>query len=213
MKKLLFTLIVLSLTLTTIGCGGSSSNNSPADNPTPISSDYIGLEPGFQLTYHETGIINKKNINITFTSTTITTTNYVPGVFKQISSMDPSKGELILKEGNNYYDYGHCFPDSVDEIHDPPYELLISNPINPSFERYSWGLVKGQENVTVPAGTFNAWIFEEFENENANGITDKEFSKIWFVPYLGVVKVEHSYKRNGETIDQSISELISSTKR
>ena len=117
--------------------------------------------------------------------------SYQPGIFKISfeSTDDPDvDGQFIEKDGNNYYDRGEWEVDS-DTPSNTRGAIIITNPISESFTSETWGACQGKVSVTVPAGTFEAWKFYKKVNRNETDFTEVS---LWFVPYIGYVKVSET---------------------
>jgi hypothetical protein len=225
MKKLVRLFLALVTILIIIaGCGGGNGSG----NNVNYSSDYYGMEKGFQLSYTANEVLSggatakgtlittvidedntKSNLGPVFEiSNKITingTSDYVSYVLKKTST-----SEYYDWDSENAYDYS---PDDD--------ELLMINPIKKGelVSRDMGNPVK-QEDVTVRAGTFNqAWLFNYTDPYTSIEIGSTEYdctenSQFWFVPYLGEVKMVLVYTSNitNKVISTITVELTSSKK-
>lgn len=114
-------------------------------------------------------------------------------------------GGFIEKDGNNYYDRGEWEIDS-DTPSDTRGALFITNPISESFISETWGACQGKVSVTVPIGTFQAWKFYKKLNHNETVFTEVS---LWFVPYIGYVKLSETDWEGETKVWNSESELTS----
>lgn len=201
------------LSMVMSGCGGSgnSGTNSPQREAVQYSSDYFGLELGFQLTYRNvTTAKGETTTRIALVKVT-EETSVGSAIFKKGTAYGEETidkcGQYILKQGDSYYFKGD-WEDGTQHMEDTP-KLIISNPITQSFESDEWGKVIGQEPVTVPAGTFTAWVFEKEVN---GSYTYSRQHKYWFVPNLGLVKSYVVEKENEKTVFEENMELQLSAK-
>ncbi|HBE77533.1 MAG TPA: hypothetical protein DDW65_07080 [Firmicutes bacterium] len=198
------------------GCGGGSGSSSSGGPGTSggvvYSSDYFGLEVGFQLTGSYSQNDNGTNSTGSEVINVMSVTSSSSGayIFKVADNNDKetlgSSGYYAEKSGSKYYDYGE-WEGTTDDLEDTPV-LMVTNPVTASFTSPEWGTNKGQVSVTVSAGTFTAWLFE-------NNYTDDDIiccDKRWFVPYLGLVKVIYTETKDGATIWDWTITLNSSAK-
>lgn len=133
--------------------------------------------------------------------------NYQLGIFKisHETSVDTDvDGQFIEKDNNNYYDRGEWEEDS--DVPSARGGLMLTNPIPDIFTSATWGEYQGKATITVPAGTFEAWKF--FRNDDNEGDKTTELF-LWFVPYIGYVKVSETDKEEEKIIWNAESELTS----
>lgn len=184
----------------------------PSPSLNPYSSDYCGWEPGFQVTYQVSEMDKKIDNGATKEyNCTQNTIDCGSGILKLVSSVQDS-GSLILKENNNYYDYGTWYFDKPDSIEPTPYHLLVSTPFTNSLENSVWGKVKGQKLVTLPCGTFTAWIFEDIDEYESTAYSSKSEYYFWIVPYLGIVKYDQTDWENDKIVWRFKAELVAFVK-
>lgn len=208
-KSLLFCILVLILGISLLaGCGGGS--NGSGGDVTPIergpSSDYYGLEVGAKLVWK----IDEAPSNLTWLATYEVIDEDPPGEFKtkwSYSDEDKIKGEFIKKFPDGFYikiaDW-YIDEDTNNEEREPDYEVLAKNPIQVGFKSDEWGEALRQENVTIPIGTFKAWVFRgndyDYDNEGEEDeIKYLNTSYYWFVPHLGIVKSTSNTTIEGDT--------------
>jgi hypothetical protein len=216
--RLIGVVLTLALSVTFIGCGGGGGGSSSggSDSGTVVySSDYYGMEVGFQRIYscseyeYEDDSTETGKIVLNVMSVTEESDAYI---YKVAIAYDDetlgSWGEYVKKSGANYYDYGE-WEGETDYLENTP-TLLMTDPVA-DFTCKEWGTNMGQVSVTVNAGTFTAWLFEKIDDTEDEEI---DYFKLWFVPYLGIVKASGIYvgKSDGETIYSYITELNSTAK-
>jgi hypothetical protein len=206
-KKVLVMFLGVFLVLTIAGCGGSSGS-SGNDSEIKISSDYLGFETGFKLTYDETTIENGSTDTATYIQYTIgVASSYGTNIYKVVYGTSTTRGEYIKIDGNKYYGYGSWETGESDEIESSPI-LVVTNPITTPFTTPGWGVCKGQEKVTVPVGTFTAWLFENDYTDEGATCCDKR----WIVPYLGMVQGIYTATQNGALTWEQTDQLKSYAK-
>jgi hypothetical protein len=207
-KKVLVMFLGVFLVLAIAGCGGSSGSNGGEDSEIKISSDYFGIEKGLKLTYDKTTTKNGSTNTVAYIQYTIgVAPSYGPNVYKVVEGTSTTRGEYIKIDGNEYYGYGSWETGEIDKIEESPI-LVVTNPITTSFTSPGFGVCKGQEKVTVPAGTFTAWVFEDDYTEEGYTCCDKR----WIVPYLGKVQDIYTEAQNGTLTTEEIYKLKSYAK-
>jgi len=184
------------------GPGGGGGNPPPANC---LSSDYFGLEVNYTLNYDcflnypEKGY---HNVSYTMAHTVLSEDS---GVFKtqKKDSIYPGYpyGDYIGKSADgNYYDIGAWETGEEDFFYYEPYEIIYKNPMSSDFSSGRYGSVDGQENVTVPAGTFNAWKFFNSHDGVDEGVPWTGVFEYYFVENIGLVKYVYTETKNGETV-------------
>ncbi|HBE77601.1 MAG TPA: hypothetical protein DDW65_07420 [Firmicutes bacterium] len=219
MNKFLAILLATILALTIAGCGGGKGSTGS------LSSDYYGLETGFELI---TTAEEKDSIAVTTISGTITTlvtgeTASGSGIYKVARGIDSTsetiklgtEGDYIQKSGTDYNNYGYWEEGEDTKVNSG---LILKNPVTSTSTSEYWEMnVTGQETVTVPAGTFTAWVFEssedhtDYEDKGYGPGTDVE--KKWFVAQLGVVKESGTYTRTGDSKTVTFLSQLTSYKK
>lgn len=99
---------------------------------------------------------------------------------------DDSQGQYWSKEGNSYYDIGRWEVGESDWWF-PEGSLLVTNPIQLGDEGMGGFVAIRQEMVSLPAGTFDTWVFHG-EVEHESGWKGEYYA--WIAPYVGIVKAE-----------------------
>lgn len=206
----IFLILILGVILLT-GCGGGGGSKDPVLIEKGPSSDYLGLEDGAVLVFHSTTFNNYSTPQNTQETITMKVKIYQGNIFKTSfeSTIDTDvDGGFIEKDGNDYYDSGEWEVDS--DIPDDRGVLIITNPISEIIPPSSvaWGACQGKVSVTVPIGTFQAWKFYKKVNINETDFTEVS---LWFVPYLGYVKVNETDWEGETKVWNSESELTSYT--
>lgn len=209
-KSLLIISLVLILGISLLtGCGGGGGKKTPENS---LSSDYFGLEVNYTRKYNGT----LTNVEAGFNNTPFTWTENVlsevePGLYKTqttatISGLSEIFGEFIEKnEDGKYYDRG-WWEVGEEEMYLPDYDVIISNPVDIGFNCFWYGEIVRKESVTVPAGTFDAWVFVDTYGNEIDGVTDTYY---YFVPHIGIVK-ETSIKTEGGEITFSLTRSLTS---
>lgn len=198
-SKLFLNLSLLALILVVTGCGGGSGGKKTPANS--LSSDYFGLQVNYTRNYKGTITNVEESINnasLTWIETVLKEVE--PGLFKtQVTASIPgfseSFGDFIEKnEDGNYYDRG-WWEEGEEKRYDYR-DVIIKNPVELGFESSFYGKIVRKEDVTVPAGTFNAWVFEDTWGDETEGYTDTYY----FVPYIGMVKYTSEETEGGKII-------------
>jgi hypothetical protein len=179
----------------------TSPSSSPSSGTGGYSSDYFGMETGFQLNCSYSQNDNGRISTGSEVTNVMSVTSPSSGVYiYKVADNDDketlgSSGGYVEKNGSNYYDYGE-WEGTTDDLETTPL-LWVTNPVTASFNSPGWGTNKGQVAVTVGAGTFTAWFFENNYTEDDGTIC---CDKRWFVPYLGLVKVIYTETKDGAII-------------
>lgn len=190
-KSVLFiSIILISGTVLLTGCGGGGGGSVPIEKGP--STDYLGLQVGAKLIYKV--IDDSGNISTNTYEVVEVDTSEVYKT-KSTSTDDPgdSWGSFIRKgaDGVYYQTAEWDWDQHFNKEKRKPYELektVIVNPVYLGFESDKWGKAIRQEVVTIPIGTFKAWLFHKMEiDENGTSITLDFYS--WFVPNLGTIKL------------------------
>jgi len=71
-----------------------------------------------------------------------------------------------------------------------------------------WSLVRGQETVTVPAGTFLAYRTDTTLEANVSGQLALFLTSRWFAPGVGIVKTRYVIRQVGQAEQQFARELV-----
>ncbi len=194
-KSSLFLILILIFVITLSGCDLDLLNT------IDLSEDFMGFEENNQWIYNYS-FEEEEESTVTRTVTDITVENgkeIIEVESQHVSEWNGetsewTSGDIFSKEGNSYKLIGSFYYNNGDkEVNIYDNELtLINTPINTGdqvFEMYddTFMTVVREEEVEVPAGTFTAWFFEfdYIETESYH-----EISKLWFVPYVGIVKSE-----------------------
>ena len=191
--------------LTGCGGGGGGGNKIPENS---LSSDYFGIQVNYTLNY--TGIVTdvKSGLNNQPYTMTKKVISEETGVYKTQTTINILPGEtwgyfIEKSEDGNYKDKG-WWDGSEEHMYNEPH-IIMHNPVYEEFESDNYGKVIGQESITVPAGTFNAWVFEDTSGDKTNGSTDTYY----FVEYIGIVKYIGEEFEEGQTIRSDINSLTS----
>ena len=190
------------------GCGGGGGGGDVTPIERGPSSDYFGLEVGSTLTYNISGYEAEETPS-EYTDTLIhrilsdshsifkTEDTYLSDGYKS--------GEYIEKDADgNKYLYKGYWDNEGEHPSDPPYETIVSYPISTGSTSDSWGEAIRQETVTVPAGTFNAWVFHSYDSWSDPYSGEHIYeAHTYYVPYLGLIKRQYSHTKNGVEIFSS----------
>jgi len=190
MKKLWVIFLAGVMALAVAGCGGSGKSDGLGDEF--YSSDYYGLEIGFQLTYDCSTTEDGATTTQSYITNVMSVTSPSSDIYVyKVTNACPEDGETlgengtyVEKSGASYYSYG-SWKGTEDVLEEPP-KLIVTNPVTNSFHSERWPTNHGQVSVTVPAVIFTAWLFE-YNYTSGDGYQRTE--KMWFVPYLGFVKM------------------------
>lgn len=205
-SKLFLNLSLLALISVVAGCGGGGGNKTPENG---FSSDYYGLQVNYTLNYTGTVTDVESGLNKQPYTMTQKVISEETGIYKTQFTVNilPGKswGDFIEKcEDGNYKDRG-WWDGTEEHMYSEPYDIIIHNPVSEEFESDYYGKVFGQESVTVPAGTFNAWVFKDINGNEVNGQTDTYY----FVEYIGIVKYIGEEFEKGKSIYSEIKSLTS----
>lgn len=203
-KFLLISILTLSLGVSLLaGCGGGNGGSEKTP-PNSLSSDYFGLQVNYVLTYN--CLVYEKDDeprNISCTSI-YKILSEEAGVFKTQNtySIDPgyAHGEFIEKSTDGcYYFRGEWETDESGWMYpEPPYPIIIRNPVDVGFTSGipEYGTIVKKETITVPAGTFEAFVFEA----NLGYGSNTDIYTYHFVPYIGMVHFTNVETEAGETV-------------
>ena len=146
------------------------------------------------------------------------------GVFKtgtiEPGNSEPTFGDYIGVEGNTYHDRGDW-----DDTPDEPYDnlentsqgIIMTNPITEGFESDFYGKYIEKETITTPIGKFEAYKFHNHDEGISTIIKGETIEEevhwaenyySWFVPYLGIVKLDGEETENGEITYKIKGEII-----
>ncbi len=205
-RTLLMLLLSVSLAAVLAGCGGGGGKSTP---PRTVSTDYYGMEVGAKYSYHLTytdkinnALSNESDLAAVVysvdTSTTPGTAIYKVG--DQTIGSSNIEGEYVAKVAANYYGYGTWSNDGSSNLKSSG-ALLMSNPITAELNAN----ILRQESVTVPAGTFQAYVLKDVTTSEDSTVV--QTTEYWFVPYIyGFVKKIEDYTLNG--VAQSHTETV-----
>jgi len=209
---------MLILIITGCGGGGGGENDITTIEKGPYS-DYYGLQIGATLTYDYSEYDSENTP--TDSSGTLTYKilgEYSTGIYqtgyKYSGESDFTSGGYIEKNTDgNYYERGD-WENSSDYWEESPYDVIISNPVSIGSTGEWWGEAIRQETVTVPAGTFKAWVFHYYESGTYTDDTGSEIEYVddeytYFVPYLFIIKRSGLSTTNGVTTESFTFALTS----
>ncbi len=193
----IFLCLILGIALLS-GCGGGGGKKTPENC---LSSDYFGLEVNYTLTYNcflDNPEYGYNDFSYTTTHTVLSEDSDVYKTQKTFSA-EPGYGygDYIEKNADGYYyDRGEWETGEDDYFCTEPYPIIFKNPLSSDFSCWRYGTVVGQENVTVPAGTFYAWKFVDPHE----GVNWTDVSEYYFVENIGLVKYESTETENGDIV-------------
>lgn len=178
----------------------------------PPSTDYMGLEDGAVRVYNlETRFFVDGTLEEKIEGTGTEQIKFIEDKFEGVKffkisilyQYEDDEGneweeeieDYYGKEGDKYYKY--LFDDWEDEW---IRGLALEKPISQGDEYMEYFEAEGKVDVEVPAGIFeDAWLI-------VGTIRDQDH-KMWFVPYLGMVRVEIK-EEDGQGKGELIYELI-----
>lgn len=171
-----------------------------------MSHDFFGLEVGATLIYQASVYDSEETpSNYSDILTRKVLSQYSPGIFKTGEKVSSDStfiyGDYIeVNADGNYYERGDWEPGYDPYWYDPPYDIIVSNPLSIGSKSDWWGEVIRQETVSVSAVTYNAWVFRYYDSwTNESGVrVDEDYT--YYVPNLGVVKREALSTLNGKNI-------------
>jgi hypothetical protein len=198
------------------GCDGGKKKDKQTQ--TRLSFDYFGLEVGHSWTFKvESYDPEDEPANGEHTITTRVLSQDQSGIFAAGTGGEGDYIDYYKLIGNTYYEVG-LQEDGEDTWYEPDdYELLLKNPVELNDESDQLGKVMRQEKVTVPAGSFVAWVF--YQKSTDDDITEEYTA--WFVPYIGPVKTDstetdssgniilsYNMELTSHSFDKSLSETL-----
>ena len=210
----LITICALFCALFITSCGGSSGKGILVPSTDFLGAE-AGFRQKFSITSTEEGITSTgysaREVCFAYNSdpSIPLTSDYKFFLFSDVSWEEGGTPESIgeggfieLRTGNSYYNAGHwnktacgagyesewCYEPKYRDILPDSNEIDMVAPIVAGQKLGGEEIWLRQENITIAAGTYNAWYSEYSEDRASDSIPYTATSKRWFVPNIGLIK-------------------------